>query len=122
MTVLITASSGSPATSSPSYISGFEASRRSQNITHDLIGVSSPAVVLVPASVRSGSVEFTYPSRADAVTAVAFLGRGAVYTLVDTDLPELGLTFALADGGEAKLSQKNRGLTWVVSVDFQEVP
>jgi len=120
MTTTITAAAGSPATTSPSYVAGYDAERASRNLVHDLIS-GGQAVVLIPAPLRSGTLKLIYPSRSSAIAALSILSRATTYSLVDTELTQANMAFVVAQGGSVAVSVEDRGFTWVVSIDFQEV-
>lgn len=119
MTNTITASAGSPATTSPVAVRGYTTVRESSNRKHNLIG-GEIAVVLGPARPRSGTLELHYATSATAVNALNLHSRAATYALVVTGLNAVNMTYVISDGGRVTLDKRDTG-QWVVLVDYQEI-
>lgn len=122
MSTLITASTGVPATTAPTSVLGYEATRESSTRVHRLIGGGVAAVVGI-AIPRSGTLRLFYPTRADAFAALNMHARAASFALTNTDIGQVEMTYVVSEGGRVSIALDDRtGNAWVVSVDFQEVP
>lgn len=121
MPTTITASTGSPATTTPIALSGYKSARASLNRVHRLIGggVAIATGLGVP---RAGRMQLVYSSRAEAFAAFNMHARPATFTLTQTDIGQVGMTYVIAENGgvEIMLSDATRSI-WTVAVDFQEV-
>lgn len=120
MPTTITASSGTPATTSPTLVLGYEATRDSSNKVHRLIGGGVAAVVAL-GSPRHGTLRLFYPSRASAFESANMHARPATFSLTDTDLGQIEMIYVLAEGGRATVALDENRAVWVVTVDFQEL-
>lgn len=121
MTTVITASTGSPSTTTPTLVLGYEAARASGNRVHSLIG-GGVAAVLALGNPRKGTLRLFYPSRPAAFEALSMHVRAATFALTDTDLGQVEMTYVLAEGGSTSIALDDvTRNAWVVSVDFQEV-
>lgn len=118
MTTTIAAAGGG-GTTTPTLVLGFRASRAGRNIIHDLIG-EGIAVTLIGSRLRSGTLELLYPVKADAFAAEALLASKTTFTLTDTDVVEVGMSFVTDGDVTVELDDATRD-AWVVSVDFQQV-
>tara|TARA_R100000365_G_C2744982_1_gene73722 strand:- start:1463 stop:1825 length:363 start_codon:yes stop_codon:yes gene_type:complete len=118
VTTTISASGGGGSTS-PTLVLGYQAARRGRNIIHDLIG-DGIAVTLIGSRLRSGTLALLYPAKADAFAAEALLASKATFTLTDTDVAEVGMSFVTDGDVTVELDDATRD-AWVVSVDFQQV-
>ena len=103
----------------PLLVLGWESSTESRNIYHQIIGRVSLDVTLREDSLQAGTLPLLFGSRASAVAARDFLRVNAVYTLTDTDRPELDLTFTRQ--GSMDLSQNEDRVYWQLMVSFQQV-
>lgn len=122
MSTLITASAGSPATTMPTLVLGYEATRESGTRVHKLIG-GGVAAVLGMAIPRTGTLRLFYPTRADAFAALNLHARAASFTLANTDIGQVEMTYVVSEGGRVTIALDDQTrAAWVVSVDFQEVP
>lgn len=118
MTTTITRTSDS-ATTIPDLVLGYEASRESRNVVHDLIG-GGIAVTLVDPRPRSGTLELLYPLEADAAAAFDLHSVASTFTLVNDDLTGIDMTYVLDGSLGVALDDETRAV-WVVSVGYQEV-
>lgn len=110
------------ATVEPLLCLGYSAERPSRNRVHTIIGVSSPDVTLEAAGLRMGTLEFLLETFADALALEAMLSQALVFTVTDSDLTALSMSFVVDEGGRIRvqLDPETRD-RWTVSVDFQEV-
>lgn len=119
MTSTITASN-SAGTTSPTLVLGYETTRESRNVVHDLIG-GGIAVALIAPRPRSGELRLFYPVEADAWAALALHAEETTFALTDTDRPAVGMTYAVGDGGVRLGLDETTRNHWVVTVSYQEV-
>lgn len=120
MTTTITATA-STATTTPVVVNGYQTSRQSQNIVHDLIS-GGIAVALIAPRPRSGTLRLVYETEADAFAALALHEAEDSFTLTDTDVSSVNMTYVLAPGGTLSLALDEETLTvWVLEVPYQEV-
>lgn len=119
MTSVISVNDGTSSTISPTLVLGYETSRESLNIVHDLIG-GGIAVTLVRPRPRAGTLEFFFTSEADAFDALTKHSRETTFTLADTDRASVNMTYVV--DGSTNLALDNATRTrWVVRVGYQEV-
>ena len=107
------------ASTQPVYVLGYETSRASRNVFHDVIGRSDPDVTLMPASLRTGTLELLYTTEAAALEAERMHAVMAVLTLADIDVPSVGMTYVV-DGTLQRRLDATVGV-WTVSVPYREV-
>lgn len=119
MAAVITINDGSGLTTSPALILGYETSRESQNIIHDLIG-GGIAVALIRPRPRSGTLELFYLTEADAKSSLDLHSSEASFTLSEPDRPTWAMTYVASGALTVKLDEEGRR-RWTVSVDYQEV-
>ncbi len=116
----ITATNGAGSTS-PLAVAGYDASRRSRNVIHDLLDGSIGVSFIAPRP-RSNDLVLVYTDRAEAFAAYALLALETSYTYTNDDLPEVGMNFVL-DGSldiEAEPIDETQTV-WYVRVGYQEV-
>lgn len=118
MTSLIMPNDGSEANVSPTLVLGYEATRESQNVVHDIIG-GGIAVTLVRPRPRAGTLELFFTEEAEAFAALAMHALEATFSLSDSDRPAVGMTYIVGGNVSIRLTDSRR--YWVVSVGFQEV-
>lgn len=116
---IITANNGVGETT-PTIVDGYEATRTSRNIVHDLIS-GGIAVTLISPRPRSGTLRLVYATESDAAFSVLLHAEETTFTLVDDDRDSLAMTYVIDGSGvEIALDDESRDV-WVVSVGFQEV-
>lgn len=118
MATFLTARNGAGSTA-PVVIDGYETSRESRNVVHDLIG-GGIAVTLILPRPRSGELTLRYTSETQAWGALALLSNESAYTLTDSDRPGIGMTFVVNGDVALSLDEDTRD-TWTVQVPFQEI-
>ncbi len=119
MASLITVNDGSTATLSPALVLGYETSRESQNIVHDIIG-GGIAVTLIRPRPRSGTLHLFFLTEPDAFNALNKHALEATFTLSDSDRPGVNMTYVADGTADLALDDQTR-LRWVVSIGYQEV-
>lgn len=119
MSTTITAASGTPATTSPTLVLGYDTERVGQNIVHRLIG-GEIAVVMYPATPRSGTLRLFYPDRTAAFASLNLHARATTFTITDTAMSQVAMTYVVDGAVTATLDEETRD-AWVVSVAYQEI-
>lgn len=115
---IITATNGAGATQ-PLAVAGYDASRESRNVIHDLLD-GSIGVSFVAPRPRSGDLVTVYTDRAEAFAAYALYSEETTFTYTTTETPEVGMTFVL-DGSLDIDQDGDHSDVWYVRVGFQEV-
>lgn len=118
MTFTITSSLGGTAT--PDLVLGYEATSESLNVVHKIIGRSDPDITLRGDGLRSGSLEQFYLSRASAWAARTLQAAAATFTVVDSTLTELNMTFVRTGRMSIELDS-DTATRWILTVDYQEI-
>lgn len=119
MSTLITANDGTSATTSPALVLGYETSRESQNVVHDIIG-GGIAVTLVRPRPRAGTLELFYLTEEDAFDSLALHSRETTFSITDTDRPRVDMTYVTEGSMDLALDEEGR-VRWVLSVGYREV-
>lgn len=116
----ITATNGAGSTS-PLAVAGYDTSRQSRNIIHDLLDGSIGTSFIAPRP-RSGDLVTVYTDRAEAFAAYALYAQESSFTYVSDDVPELGMTFVLDGSLDIEAESVDEDMTvWYVRVGYQEV-
>lgn len=118
MTTTITHSSGVIA---PEVVHGFQATRDARSIVHTILGREDPDITFRPASLRKGTLTLVFPTGAAASAAEAILVTGQVFTIQDSTVAEVGMSFVVADGSVTRSLDGGTRVVWTVAVPFQEV-
>lgn len=103
----------------PRLVLGYETSRESRNVVHDLIG-GGIAVALVAPRPRSGDLRLFYPEEVDAWGALELHSLEAVFTLTEASRPAVGMTYVV-NGSVSLALDDNTRKNWVVTIPYQEV-
>ncbi len=117
MTTLIAATT-SGTTTTPLLVDGYDASRASQNLIHDLIS-GGIAVTLIAPRPRAGTLQLVYDNESDAFGAVVMHAAEDTFSLSRGDLTVIEMTYVL-DGAVSIAIDETRS-AWIVSVGYQEV-
>lgn len=104
----------------PIQVNGYQASRPARTVAQQIANSSEVAVTVIPAGPRSGSLELLYDDPVDAMAAETLFASGSLFVFADTDVPEVGMTFAPADG-DVGTEQDDTREAWLVTVPFVEV-
>lgn len=106
----------------PALVLGYETESNAGNTIHTVVGsTGQPAVTLGAETMRAGTLEMYFATRALAWAARATLKTIGVFTLVSTDEPVIGMKFVRA--GRMTIGLDPDTLKdWVVRVGYQEVP
>lgn len=106
----------------PTLIDGYEAERQARNVVHEIINRSAPDVTLRAPGLRRGSLKCVFAAQLDAVAAFGNLSIPQVFTITDTDVPSLGMTFVVPDGEVIRIALDDQTRhTWIVTLPFAEV-
>ncbi len=120
MVVLIEVDDASGDTSEPDLVMGYETSRTSRNIRHEIVG-GGIGVSLIPADLRRGTLRLYYGDReADAAACVEMHARGEVMTITIDERDTLSMSYFVDGEFGYSLDEQTRD-DWVVSVAYQEI-
>lgn len=119
MSTVITVNDASTDTTTPTLVLGYESSRESRNVVHDLIG-GGIAVTLIEPRPRKGSLELFYLTETTAAAALELHTRETSYTLTSTDRASISMTYVVDGAITIRLDDEGRR-RWVVTVGYQEV-
>lgn len=103
----------------PIYVLGYETTRRSQSIFHDIIG-GGQDVTLRPATRRSGTLRLLFATEAQAVAAETAHASGTVLRLQDDERTSIDMSYVLSGILVRRLDDDSREL-WTLDVGYQEV-
>lgn len=120
MSSSITHSTG---TVTPELIDGYQATRPTRTIVHDIINRPHPDITFRPAGLRRGEFRCLFPDQADALSAYAALSIPQVLAISDPDVPAIDMSFIVGPEGESlaiELDDETRDAWWIV-VPFVEV-
>lgn len=104
----------------PTVVDGYESSRQSGNIVHQILGTSSPDVTFRPAQLRRGSLRLVFASEAAAKAAEDAHATAGTCELSDGDVETVDMVYVVDGEIRRTLDDATRHV-WVVTVDFQEV-
>lgn len=104
---------------SPLLLTSYEAASDSNNITHKIIGRANPDYSLGGESTRTGTLPMMFATAEAMAIAEAILTAPAVFTLVDSERPEVDMTF-IREGTLRRRRGRTRG-SWMLEVGFREV-
>ena len=116
MTTTITAVT-SEDTTTPIAVDGYETSRQSQNIIHDLIS-GGIAVTLIAPRPRAGRLELIYDNETDAFAALNLHAEETVFTIARDDITAIGMSYVV--DGSVDLEVDQTRTMWRASVGYQE--
>ena len=120
MSTVITYAGG---TITPEVVNGFESSRETNTIVHNILGRSDPDITYRPAGLQSGRLTLVFASGAAARAAeAALVVVPRSFQLSDPDAPSAGMRFVVA-GGEVNIRfDLDTQTVWLVEIPFQEIP
>ncbi len=119
MSTTITATATS-ATVSPLLVLGYEATRTSRNIVHDLLDGGIGIVFTAP-RLRSGTLELLFDSESAAFDALSLHEQETTFTLADDDRAAVNMTYVVGEGNLTITLDDETRFAWVVAVPYQEV-
>lgn len=118
MTTIITHSGG---VITPEVVDGFDAEREARSIVHTIMGREDPDVTMRPSSLQQGTLTLVFATGAAAAAAAATLNLLRVFTLSDSDVPEVNMSFVVANGRARRRLDSSTRKVWIVEVPFSEV-
>lgn len=116
MTTTIVSAAG---TTTPDLVLGYETTRESRNIVHDLLD-GGIAVSIYPARPRSGTLRLFYTTEEQAQISLWLHGQPTTFSLASDDLEEIDMTYVVYGAVEMALDE-GTVVVWTVSVGYQEV-
>lgn len=119
MTATITATNGAGTVTPLMILSTYAATSGGRNVVHSLIG-GGLAVSLVGSDPRSGTFDAFFTVEADAWACLALHREPTTFTLTDTDVPAVNMTYAV-NGDVVIALDENTASVWTVSIGYQEV-
>lgn len=118
MTTITAAGTGDVTT--PLLVTGYQTTRESRNIRHQLIDGGTAFGLLDP-DPRSGDLQYLYSTEAEAAACVEMHTVKTTFTLVDDDLSTIGMTYVVGNGGvRSELESQTRKL-WLVTISYWEI-
>lgn len=115
MTTTITIA-GTPRTGA---LLGYQSSRPSGNIVHQIPGSNTPAVTIGPVGLRTGTLEVGFSTEAAVVAVENALLDGTVATLIDTTFASVNMSF-IVHGDLVRTLETDAKKLWSLSIEFQE--
>lgn len=104
----------------PELVLGYSWDRPLNNISHDIIGSSSPAFTFRPASPRSGTLTYLCLTENDAQQLSTLHADVGTFALTDDAVPAAAMTYVPMGTINVALDPQTR-TRWVVAVGFREV-
>lgn len=104
----------------PTALLEYETEVASNNIIHNIIGKADPDVSLAADATRMGTLHLFFDTKADAWAAFDALRDLSVWTLNDTDHPEIDMDFTRRERMKIRLDSVSRR-RWIVEMDYQEI-
>lgn len=116
MATTITYSSG---TITPDLITGYDITRASRNVLHNIVNRADPDVTLNAAGLRSGTLSLIFGSKAAAFECSNAHGLATTFTITDDDVPEMNMKYVVS--GNISLHLDDSRAAWTVTLDVVEV-
>lgn len=113
-------SDGTTAQTAPLLTSGYQSSRQSRTVVHEVLGRSYPDITQFPMSLRSGNLTLVYDNEADSVECERMHTGGYVMTYSDSDLQSASMNYVVNGALTRELDPQTRTV-WLVTVAYQEV-
>ncbi len=107
-------------TVTPRLVLGWDTTRRSRNIVHEIIGKPSPDVSVQPSAPRTGTLELFFLTEDEAVAADALHAAPGPLVLVNDDHDARSMRYVVDGDVRLQLDPATR-LRWTLSVPFREV-
>jgi hypothetical protein len=104
---------------SPLLVLGWNDSSEARNIEHNIIGRPDLSFSLQDDSLPAGELQLLFDDRAEVLDARETLRSGGVFTHVDTERPELNISFCRI--GQMRLDQDETRQFWTITVGYQQV-
>lgn len=105
---------------SPLLITGWQSTRKSGNVLHDIVGASTVEATLREAGLRAGTLTLLCATLDAALAIEALASQAKDLSLDDDDHPALAMDFVAAGSIVVQIDEDTREL-WTVAIDFQEI-
>lgn len=102
----------------PLAVDGYESSRRTTSLVHEILGRAKPDITMRPATSRTGTLSLVFATEADSLAAELAHAEARVFTLDHPARSSVGMDYVPA-GRVTRALLPSGG--WSVTVDFQEV-
>lgn len=116
MSTTITHSTG---TITPTSMPEWESEAPARSIVHTILNRPDPDITKRPTGLRRGTLTLVFATGAAAYAARAILAVPQVLTLANSDVPQVGMKFVVADGDISDVYGQAK--EWTLTVPFQEV-
>jgi hypothetical protein len=104
----------------PDLVLGYNTTRASRNVIHNVIGKAEPDITLELDGLRTGTLQLFFETKETAWEAYNALAGVATWELTDTDYPEIDMNFVREGNMSMELDPVSRR-RWIIEVDYQEV-
>ncbi|WP_341935512.1 hypothetical protein MRBLWO14_001164 [Microbacterium sp. LWO14-1.2] len=105
----------------PALVDGFEAESETRTRVHRIIGRPDPDITLRPLDLRSGVLTLLFATGAAAASAESALRVPQVLTLSDPEVPQVAMSFVVAEGRMRTRLDPDSRSAWLLEVPFCEV-
>lgn len=102
----------------PITMTGYESSRETTSLVHEILGRATPDITLRPARSRTGTLTLVFALEVDALAAEAAHAEGRIFTIQHPTRSSIDMDYVPA--GRVVRALLPTG-DWTVSIDFQEV-
>jgi hypothetical protein len=107
-------------TFTPTLVHGYESSRATATVVHQILGRSAPNVSIRPAALRTGTLELIFANgEIDSKACEDAHAAGGVFTLSSTEASTIPMSY-VANGAIARALDDTRAV-WILRIDFHEV-
>jgi len=106
-------------TVTPEQVLGWDSTRQSGNVLHDVLGRSDFDVTFGVAGLRALTLKFLFPTLATALAAETLHTAVGKIQLSDTDFPALNMLYV--PSGAINVALDDDSAKWILTVDVQEV-
>lgn len=106
-------------TIAPELVLGYQSSRTTGNIFHDIIGRAEDVVTLRPAKFRTGTLRLFFLTENAAKAAEDAHAAATTFDYIDTDNTTTNMRYAV--NGAVTREQAEGGKRWIVNVDYKQV-
>lgn len=107
-------------TITPQLVTGYQSSRASGTIIHEIPGATTPSATLAVAASRTGTLTCLFLTGTAAAALENLLKTAAVFAFADTDIPTANMNFVVVGTVDRVLEDTTRRL-WTVAFGYREV-
>lgn len=118
MTTTIVHSAG---TIVPTALDAYRAHRAARTLVHGNLNRADDDITLRDAALRAGDFRLTFETTTAAFDALTVLSRAQPLTLINSDVPSMGMAFVVADGDLDIQQDDTVTAVWYITVPFTEV-